>query len=232
MPRDLLLDVVRIFSRGSWYAGGRYYAPFQNIPSDIRLHLTIDGKSMVSLDYSSLHPRLLYNEVGIVMPHDPYCIEEYDRKIAKVATNIAINAQSRDSAIKAIARRCFSKPRGGEHANRDELAQAERLMDSILDFHDPIRGAFGSDAGVRLQHVDAQAMRTVTKKCQAAGIQMLPVHDEALVEERHASTVQGFMIDALAQCTKGPNRATVGLKRSGGIQGQEEEQEDAHLFLM
>jgi hypothetical protein len=148
VPRNVLLDVVQIYGRGSWDLGGRYYAAFQNIPSHIRLHVTIGGEAAVSLDYGYLHPLLICNKAGVVMSGDPYILPGYERPLVKRATNIAINARTRQAAIKAIADRCFTQQRGGRHPNREDLAEADQVLDSIAGRHDAIRRLYFS-AGSR-----------------------------------------------------------------------------------
>ena len=51
----------RVFNNRSWKLGGRYYGPWwQSISGDLRKFITINHKAIVELDYSSLHPLLLY----------------------------------------------------------------------------------------------------------------------------------------------------------------------------
>jgi hypothetical protein len=49
--------------------GGRFYgAWYQNIPKEYRQHIMIDGAPTMELDYSALHPNLLYYHAGVDPP--------------------------------------------------------------------------------------------------------------------------------------------------------------------
>lgn len=65
--------LYRVFNDEGLTSGGRFYgAWWQNIPSEYRPHITINGKPMVEYDYSGLHPAILYAERGLAVPEDPY----------------------------------------------------------------------------------------------------------------------------------------------------------------
>ena len=67
--------VRRIFSRGDWEANGRFYGGFwQQIGSEYRHHLRINGHRTVELDYSSLHPNILLVEQGNCPCDDVYSL--------------------------------------------------------------------------------------------------------------------------------------------------------------
>ncbi|MEQ9071545.1 MAG: hypothetical protein RLO18_32720, partial [Gimesia chilikensis] len=67
--------LVRIFNNGSWDQGGRFYGGWwQNIPSEYRLHLMLNGKHTCEVDYSGMHVALLYAEVGAEYAGDAYDI--------------------------------------------------------------------------------------------------------------------------------------------------------------
>ena len=50
----------RVFNRASFSQGGRFYGPWwQNIPSELRADITINGIQTVEMDYPRLHPTLM-----------------------------------------------------------------------------------------------------------------------------------------------------------------------------
>ena len=81
-----------------------------------RQELTIDGESVVEIDFKSLHPRLVAEIVGVQLPDDfdPYNIElkGYDqdclRAICKLLVLCIFNAASEASAIAAVRRELSS----------------------------------------------------------------------------------------------------------------------------
>jgi hypothetical protein len=59
----------RVFSRASMTLGGRFYGGWwQYIPSEIRPYITINGFATTEIDFSELHPRLLYINQGLPPP--------------------------------------------------------------------------------------------------------------------------------------------------------------------
>ena len=66
-------SLYRVFTDTSFTRGGRFYGGWwQNIPSRLRPFITINGKETVELDYSSMHPRMLYAHIGMECPDEPY----------------------------------------------------------------------------------------------------------------------------------------------------------------
>ena len=98
-------SMTRIFSRGSMSLGGRFYSSIQNMKSEARKYLRFDGDPVIEIDYSSIHPTMIYDFEGLNLDGDPYTIEGYPRKDIKVAFNIMLNrsgGESRSSAAKTI----------------------------------------------------------------------------------------------------------------------------------
>ena len=77
----LLPWLKRLFNR-NMDLGGRFYGHYQQIPSDDRKRIRIDGKATVELDYKSLHMALLYSLEGLQVFGDPYLIEGHQDKRA------------------------------------------------------------------------------------------------------------------------------------------------------
>ena len=72
--RDNYLDFTkthlrRIFNNGSFEQGGRFYGGWwQEIFSEYRHFITIDGKRTVGLDYSGMHFAIMYADLGMNAP--------------------------------------------------------------------------------------------------------------------------------------------------------------------
>jgi hypothetical protein len=94
----------RVFNRGSFSRGGRFYASFQNVKKTTRRKdVTIDGRPTRELDYKSHHPNLIYRHRGLRLDGDPYDIPGFDRDIAKRGFNILVNPMTLNMASWAIA---------------------------------------------------------------------------------------------------------------------------------
>jgi len=104
--RPLMLSkrsLYGVFNDADFKTGGRFYGGWwQEIPSKFRDRITIDGKRTVQLDYSGLHPHILYHERGLELKGDPYQVnlipsknaEDIDgfRKFIKQCFNAMLNA--------------------------------------------------------------------------------------------------------------------------------------------
>lgn len=124
-------EIPEIFFKRIWIGDVNNYGrihddgSFQTKPANKRKEIIIDGEETVTVDLSSLHPRILYTQEGIELPDDfdPYPklnikldnrrinkfkkfynIESYNpiRNLAKVTMLILINSNSVVQAKKAI----------------------------------------------------------------------------------------------------------------------------------
>ena len=129
------LSLTRVFSKGAFELGGRLYAPIQNYTKDNRKYYHFDGDPTIEIDYSSIHPHMLYHkEVLEFDGDDPYTIEGFDRGAVKLAFNIMLNRKAvgaNKSAAKTISK----------EVGCDEDA-AEALEAAIQALHSPIAHHF------------------------------------------------------------------------------------------
>jgi hypothetical protein len=175
--------VYRVFN-GTWGEGGRFYgAWYQNILSGSRTDITINGTATVEHDFPRLHPTMLYAEVGKPMDGDPYELG-WPSKQAKRAFNILVNAETRQSAIRAIAREI-----GGPGA----FQKAEALAAELECKHKPIAHIFGSGAGLRLQRRDSDMAERILLKLADQGVVCLPIHDGFRVANRDEENLKKLM---------------------------------------
>lgn len=208
---SLASPLARIFNKTT-ARGGRYYAggmSWQNIPASAekaakgrpenadkhRQNLMIDGEKTAELDYSELHPTLLYAELGLPLTSGAYDLPGWPRKLVKTATNVMFNAPNERAALGAIAHHDtmqFMCDPGTPEAVRT----ARQLMQAIEEKHEPIRAAFNSDAGARLMRKDSTMAEGVMDDLTKRGIVVLPVHDSFIVQAKHRDILQSAMIDA------------------------------------
>lgn len=192
--------VARIFN-GDMSRGGRFYGlgtSWQNIPSDDRLRIQIDGEPVVELDFSTLHPALLYAEVGAPVPDDCYIIGNWPRSLVKRGLLVLINARNWHSARSAIAY-CDDMAVLEPFDRQDALQFASRLIANIKARHRPIAKFFHSDAGARLMRKDSDLAAAILARLRRKGIVALPVHDSFLVAEHHADELEAAMHECAAE---------------------------------
>jgi hypothetical protein len=177
----------RTFNNGVFDQGGRFYGPWwQRIPSEYRSRILIDGELTIELDFSGLHPRMLYAEVGLALPDDPYDVGQAARyrDVAKRALNALINAGPYGIA---------------EPTGFDEQAAGMafcELVDRLKAKHAPIARYFLSGYGVRLQFKDACIAEHLMLHFVDRNVPCLPVHDSFIVQRCHRDELERAMDDA------------------------------------
>lgn len=165
--------------------GGRYYrADILNIDNsdNYRLDITMDGESVVEVDYSGLHIHIAAAENGTLehLPDDPYSLVgvEGDRKVVKLATNIMLNCRSKRSAVAAINR---------------ELERVKSSYTSGVKLYEDIHSAFSfvgdvfgrqDSYGLYLQSQDSKLATKVMEPFLEMNMPILPVHDSFITKQR------------------------------------------------
>jgi len=181
--------MTRIFNNGSFNEGGRFYSQLQNLPRDQRVHLRFNDEPTLEIDFTGMHPHLLYHLQGDDFSGDPYEVQGFDRDTVKVAFNNLLNRNS--SKHKGPAARSLSKNLGIS-AN-----QAIGLENALYRMHHRIAGHFNSGYGLRLQKLDSQIAYDVMKYFF---IQLerpiLMIHDSAIVSVTDVSALKLCMVDA------------------------------------
>lgn len=168
--------MYRVFNDKNWEKGGRLYGGWwQQIPARYRSRITIDGQPTVELDYSSLHPAMLYALEGIKLPADPYstALGREHRDITKRVFNALINAETSLNG----------PPRGLDLAACG--LKWDHVKKAVMESFAPLSKHFQTGVGLELQRKDSDmALRIMTDLMQR-GIVVLPVHDSFLVQQRH-----------------------------------------------
>ncbi len=192
---DLASPVCRIFN-GNFGNGGRIYgqgASWQSLPSQDRLGITIDGEPVVELDFATLHPAMLYADVGAPLPVDCYDLGPWPRSLVKVGLLIALNAKQRNEARLALAHdpELNAHCSGGDQA---KIALADLILSALEKRHQPIAQSFFSSASLRLMRRDSDMAMRVIAALNSAGIVALAVHDSFLVPASKRDILEGVML--------------------------------------
>lgn len=214
--RRIQTALVRKFAR-SLDEGGRFYrAEYQGMKKNDRARLLIDGEPTVELDFSALHPTLLYLQLGLPVPEDPYQAV-VPRDDYKLALNIAINARDAGQAERCIARKIaagrINKEREAQglddltEAEERRLAptdedksRAERAVEQLAS--DPLSVRYYSGDGARLQRVDSDIAALVLTDLMREGIPVLCIHDSFIVAAKHQKALHDEMVAAFQRVTQ------------------------------
>lgn len=191
----------RVFNDGRFSRGGRQYGGFwQLLPGKIRRRLLVDGASLVELDYSSLHPHMLYHQRGLELPDDPYVIGGDDdlRPVGKLVLLIGLNAPTRNLALSALRHEigCDDDLKSRVQKHGQPLS---KIFDAYLQRHAPIADCFGKGVGVRLQRWDGDALARVLNHFTKKGVVTLPVHDSVLVPSQYEDELLEVMRQSYRQ---------------------------------
>ncbi|NBB26563.1 hypothetical protein GVM20_15630 [Porphyrobacter sp. SLTP] len=183
----------RIFSRGSFMLGGRFYGgQWIDFPGEDRAALLIDGEEVVELDFSGLHPRLIYQMEGKPLPADadPYAVSGWTgqerRGWVKTAFLQVINGDKDAKLHKPPDVPAAKIGKGGW----DKLKQA------MSEHHREIEGWFRSGKGLELQRLDSDIAEATLLLLADQGVCCLPVHDSFIVPRSHESQLRVAMTQA------------------------------------
>ena len=181
--------VRRIFYRSDWNVGGRFHGGWwQQVPSDYRQHIYIDGQATIEVDYSSLHIALAYALEGYQPPEAPYEIELKDtgipkhlqRGFVKQLVLTAINAKDRPSTYQAFRNEVNTEHRKSQLPKlTNEVLEA--VLDTFIEANRQIESYIASDKGVELMAVDGRVTNSLIKKFTELKKPILTVHDSYIV---------------------------------------------------
>jgi len=208
-PRTLNFSHVhlrRIFARGQMNLGGRFYGGWwQNIPKDYRRYITINGCQTVEVDFSTLHPTLLFLENKLEPPVDFYDLglktdgsprfepdpEKYEikRRIIKGFANALINDERGVHKL-------------DEEATKTLGMSSTELKELLIKTHPVFAKAIKSAAGVRYQFIDSQIAELVMMKLLRQNIVCLCVHDSFVVIEDFQHELVNVMKEAFTEVVK------------------------------
>ena len=184
------LSLTRIFSKGSFELGGRLFAPIQNYTKQTRKYFYLNGEPTIEIDYSSIHPHMLYHAKGLEFDgDDPYAIEGFDRDTVKVAFNVMLNSKgagANKSAAQAIS-----------NALSCDEETAEALETAIKALHSPIAHHFNTGVGLTLQRTDSDiALLVINTFVNELNRPIICVHDSFIVSVRDTESLILAMNDS------------------------------------
>ena len=206
------LSLTRIFSKASFDHGGRLYAPIQNYTKQTRKYFYLSGEPTIEIDYSSIHPYMLYHAKGLEFGgDDPYVIEGFDRDAVKVAFNVMLNSKgvgANKSAAKAIS-----------NALSCDEETAEALETAIQALHSPIAHHFNTGIGLTLQRRDSDiALLVINTFVKELKRPIICVHDSFVVSVRDTESLILAMNDSYKAVHKNEEDETK-TKVMKGIKG-------------
>lgn len=214
----------RIFNE-SFDKGGRWYRAdvlgIKNKDDNARLDITINGESVVEIDYANLHFRIaavLEDLDNMEIPVDVYSKvidddeNKVERNIVKLAVNIMFNSNSHISAQRAIQSEIN---RLSDHDKAQfTLGSAKVVMARIFKHYPSFEYLFcnGDDFGMTLQNFDSNIASMVIEFMLERDIPTLVVHDSFIVPYSHMETLIRAMGEAFRRVLGTDHIIPVGVK--------------------
>lgn len=186
---DSRIYLVRRFSE-SYERGGRLYDGFwQNMPKAIRQRLLIDGEPTVELDFSRIHPTIIFADKGQTLDIDPYDVPGFpDMEAAgKETFNRLLNSRRKIAFRNRKDRKWF--------ADKEEF---NRYRDAMIAHLSPIKDTFQRDYGARLQKRDGELALKILRRCMDEGFPVYPVHDSFIVRASDRDRLHRIMDEDFA----------------------------------
>lgn len=179
-------SVRRIFNRQRFTLGGRLYGGFwQQLPSDLRKHLIINGRPVIEVDYSGMHIHICYAMKGLklrdlgLIPYiytknnDPDNVRPYIKRIMLTA----INCNKPQHCLRAVRRDMKEHPENYPQQPENIGKKLQKLRDQVLKYHAPISEYLNSGIGLKAQFIDSEIAMEVITHFTKKNIPVLCVHD-------------------------------------------------------
>lgn len=194
------LDLYCVFNNGSFEQGGRLYGGWWiNAPKGCRTQITIDGQPTVELDYKCYHINMLYHERNSECDGDAYELPE----IVEYEHAQGLEPGSFRDCIKQYTNALINCGKGG-HPHRIQLKNDTLFPDAyepidvirmIERKHKPIKSAFRTGTGLRLQRIDSDIAVEVVTAAMNDGWLALPVHDSFIAKSENKTQLRRIMSD-------------------------------------
>ena len=194
--------LYRVFNDGSFKQGGRFYGGFwQLISENARKTIMIDGAPTCELDFSAIHPTILYIKKTKALPtRSPYILTGYEnddqmRRVVKLAFLIFINAKSKMNAVYALKKKA-EKDFSQEDYYYFNMIDSLELLKTLKKEHHAISRNFCTGHGTRLQNIDSEIAEYILYTLALENICCLPIHDSFIVREEYKDRLRSVMLEA------------------------------------
>lgn len=184
------------------------YRHYQGFNSDERKEITINNDTVVELDFSGLHPHLLYANEGIQLDEDPYSIIDERpaaRTFLKQILLRMLNAKDKLSAERAANYWLKNNHRQREELKKIGIKRARPLMRKFRKAHKPIEHHFcnGSETGLRIMNLDSRIALDVVDHFAKQNIPILAIHDSFIVQDKYRNELWQIMDNTYEKHTNG-----------------------------
>lgn len=208
---SLNASLVAIFKKDFTLYGRlhtRGYRHYQGWSGEERKEITINGDSVVELDYSGLHPHLLYANEGYQFMLDPYSIVDNRieaRSFLKQILLCMLNSSDELTAERAANYWLYQNHSERRALKRIGITRARPIMRAFIEAHRKINHYFccGKETGLKVMNKDAQIALDVIHYFAKRRIPILAVHDSFLVQNQYEKKLNKVMLNMYSKHTNG-----------------------------
>lgn len=201
----------------------RRFRHFQGFAGEERREITINGDPVVEIDFSGLHPRLLYAKEQIQFNNDPYSI---------IINNPDLRPFLKETLLRLLnSKKVWVKPtkkRKGYWMSAENVAQsgtnqqlkdvqwksilqkegitkAKQIIELFYKAHKEISHYFCKDdqTGLRIMNLDSKIALDIVDHFTKQEKPILPVHDSFVVQCRYEKELQEVMNQAYSKHSGG-----------------------------
>ena len=185
------IQLYRIFSRGSYEKGGRFYRGWwQNILSDYRKYILIDGVRTVEVDYCNMSLRMLYAKRNCEYSAE---LDAYDLGLP----NWKGKQDIRRPSIKQFINALLNDEDGVYKLNKKDVKTLGldhyEMLALVKKVHGPIFDLITAGGGQGIQYEDSQIAQDILLELLNDNITCLSVHDSFIVQYQHADRLVEVM---------------------------------------
>jgi hypothetical protein len=188
----------RVFNK-NWSRGGRIYGGWwMHLPRAERPHIILNGAPVVELDFSRLHPTMLFNRVGMRLDFDPYCVPGLDgphvRDLGKRTFNRLINRKSKTVGMNVT----MNGGKGYRHLLPNGVS-FQAYLRRFIQRLEPVAQWFGTGVGMELQREDSDLAIAVLERMELKDALVLPIHDSFIVAASHKDDLLAAMRQSFSE---------------------------------
>ena len=212
-PAQYLVTALTCSHTNDMHHGGRLYTHtiwgIQQLESDWRQYITIDGEPTVELDFSGMSIRMLYAKINRGFDEDPYtgvldAIPRLDldekvviRDFMKKLLQSILNSDEKADAVGSGNYEIFEQCKRGKFRVRNLLCKhnisVSQLVDMFQELHHQINKYFYSKVGLELQYLDSRIALKVIHHFNQRRIPVLTVHDSFIIQSRYGDQLHSIM---------------------------------------
>lgn len=174
------------------------YMHYQGLSGEERKEITINGDPIIELDFSGLHPHLLYAKEGIQLNEDPYHIVDQRPEVRPFLKHILlcmINAKNQLKAKQAVSQWTKDNYREWAKLKQMGITSVISLMAAFREKHKPIAHHFcnGKERGLKVMNLDARIALDIVNHFAKQNKPILAIHDSFIVQYQYEEDLRQIM---------------------------------------